>query len=430
MTMRARRPIIGALATAVLLSGCAFGSGGAEDAGGDAPTEGEPVTLTFQSLEFQDTAVQAVQDIVDTWNQENPDIQVELTQGSWDNVHDQLVTQFQGSTAPDIIQYESAGIGGFAEQGYLADLSPHLSDDLKSSISDDIWGTVTSADGAVVAAPTVLQSYVVFANLDAIEAAGAQLPSGDELAWDDFQQLARDLTAEGRFGLGWGLRQPTATVMNLSVGFGGTYFDNGSIEVADAELEVPRRIHQMAFDDKSLDPVTLTQSGSDVLPGFFAGDYALYVGGNFIAQQITEGAPDGFRWAVLPPLAGSESSRQAANPQTLSVAAESEHVEEAAQFIEYYMQAENLARVAEGNWLIPSTDAAREQLASDTKDQTGWAEILATGDSLSAAPFQTETKYTQWKDQIATPALQQYFAGSIDDAELARQLEEGFASLG
>lgn len=425
MTRSPRRALATLAAATLVLSGCALGGGG--ETAQEETTAGEPVTLTFQSLEFQDAAVAAVDDIVATWNEENPDIQIELTQGSWDSVQDQLVTQFQGSTSPDIIQYESAGIGGFAEQGYLADLSPYLSDELTASISDEIWGTVTSSEGAVVAAPTVLQSYVVFANLDALEAAGVAVPDGDELSWDDFQQLASDLTVDGTFGLGWGLRQPTATVMSLSLGFGGTFFDEGAIEVGDAELEVPTRIHQMAFDDLSLDPVSLTQGGSDVLPGFF--DYSLYVGGNFIAQQITESAPEGFNWAVLPPLAGSQSSLQAANPQTLSVSAESPYVEQAAQFIEYYMQAENLARIAEGNWLIPSTDASRDQLASDTSDQVGWAEILASGDSLSVAPFQSETNYIQWRDQFATPVLQQYFAGAISEDELAQQLVDGFESL-
>ena len=60
-------------------------------------------------------------------------------QGSWDNVHDQLVTQFAGGTAPDIIHDESADIVGFAEQGYLADLTPYLSEEVKADVSEDIW---------------------------------------------------------------------------------------------------------------------------------------------------------------------------------------------------------------------------------------------------------------------------------------------------
>ena len=69
----------------------------------------------------------------------------------------------------------------------------------------------------------------------------------------------------------------------------------------------------------------------------------MYVGGNFIAQQLVETGAGGFNWTVLPPLAGTEGANQAANPQTLSVSAESEHAEEAAAFINFFMDADNLA---------------------------------------------------------------------------------------
>ena len=69
-----------------------------------------------------------------------------------------------------------------------------------------------------------MQSYVVFANVDAFEAAGVEVPTGETLAWDDFEALAAELTTDDGFGLGWGLRSPTATIMNLALGFGGDFF--------------------------------------------------------------------------------------------------------------------------------------------------------------------------------------------------------------
>ncbi|BDZ46303.1 ABC transporter substrate-binding protein [Naasia aerilata] len=400
--------------------------------GGGATSAG-PVTLTFQSLAFQDTTIAATKEIVDSWNSDNPDTQIKLVQGSWDNVHDQLVTQFQGGTAPDIIHDESADIMGFAEQGYLADLKPMLSDDVKSSISDGIWKSVTTADGAIVAAPTLLQSYVVFANKDAFDAAGVEVPTGDSMTWDEFADLSKKLTKDGKFGLGWGMKSPTATVMNLALGFGGTFFkgsgDKTTIDVTDKELEVPKRINAMAYTDKSLDPVSLTQSGSDVLPGFFGGQYAMYVGGNYIAQQITESAPAGFNWVELPPLKGSEGMDQAANPQTMSVSAQSKAPEQAAKFVEYFINAENLAKLAEGDWLIPSSQDARDQVLKDTKGENGWDQTIASGDSLVAAPFQAAVNYPQWKDQYATPALQQYLANSISLEDLQKQLTDGWSSV-
>lgn len=422
---------VGAVAIVGMMSGCAFGGGGTTD----TSSNDGPVEITFQSLAYQDSTVAATKEIVDSWNADNPDIQVKLTQGSWDNVHDQLVTQFQGGTAPDVIQDESSDILGFANQGYLADLSDHLSDDVKSSVSDDVWKTVSTADGKIVAAPTLLQTYVVYANTDAFAAAGVEVPTGDELTWDQLQDISKNLTADGKFGVGWGLKQPTAAIMNTALGFDGTFFDveddgTATIDIGDDELAVPKYVHDMAYEDASLDPITLTQSGSDVLPGFLGGTYAMYVGGNFLAQQISESAPEGFNWKVLPPLAGSAGPVQAANPQTLSVAAESKNVEASAKFIDYFMSADNLASVAEGDWLIPSTDAARTAVETNTNGENGWKELLATGEDLTGAPFQKATNYPQWKDQYATPLLQQYFANSITLDELKQKLTEGWSSIG
>ena len=413
------------LIAVTVLTAAIAGAGGAGSAGAGA----DPITLTFQSLAFQEATVAATESIVADWNEANPDVQVEIRQGSWDNVNDELVTQFAGGSAPDIIHYESAGIAPFATQGYLADLSGLLSEDTTAAVSEDVWGTVTTADGAVVAAPTLMQSYVVFANTDAIEAAGAEVPTGETLSWDDFQALASTLTTDDQAGLGWGLKSPTASIMNLALGFGGDFFttegEETTFEAGDAEMEVPSRIHAMAYEDGSIDQLSLSLSGSDALAGFTAGDYAMFVGGNFYAQQLTTDAPD-FAWAVLPPLAGSEGADQAANPQTMSVSAESEHVEEAAAFIDFFMGADNLAALAQGDALIPATAAAREIVATATGGENGWDAILASGEHLVAAPFQSVLEYTQWKDEEATPAFQEYFADSISVEDLQARLTDGW----
>lgn len=423
--MKGIRTITATLSAAVLalsVTACGSDDGG----GGDGP-----ITLKFQSLAFQEPTVKAMKDIVAAWNAANPDVQVQYDQGSWDSVQDKLVTQFQGGTAPDIIQYESAAIGGFAQQGYLADLSDGLSEDVKSDVSEGLWDTVT-VDDQIVGAPILLQSYVVFANLDLLKQAGVEVPTGDTWAWDDFQDAAAATTKGKTFGLGWGLAEPTAPMLSFAPNFGGTYFDgkgeDAKIEVGEAELAVPERVHQMAYDDKSLDPVTLTQEGSDVMSGFLKGKYAMTVQGSYNAQTLSQDAPDNLNWAAMPVLAG-DSAEQAGNPQTLSVAAESEHPEEAAEFINFFMEAKNLAAVAEGDWLIPSTESAATQVETDTKGANGWSEILASREHLAAAPFQSATYYPEWKDQIATPAFQKYLGDEIDADQLTTDLTDGWSSV-
>lgn len=415
--------VLTAAVTAVAVAGCGAESG---DSGG-------PVTIKFLSLAYQPPTVAAVKKIVDTFNEQHQNkIQVELIQGSFDTVNDQLVPQFQGGTAPDVIHSQASLISDFQRQGYLADLDDKLDKKLLSDIPNGVRGTVTDGD-RLFGAPTLLQSYVVFANTDLLAAAGVTVPTGETLHWDDFRDIAKQASTGGRHGLGWGLKQPAATVMNLSLNFDGKFFDGtgreAKISVDKEELEVPKRIRQMLDEDKSLSPVSVTQSGADTLPGFYAGQYAMVVGADFLAQSITSGAPQGFKWTVLPPLTGT-SSHQAADPQTLSMPEQSAHPGEAAEFINFYQQPENLAAVAKGDWLIPATTSASDVLRTATADQPGWAAILATGPQLVDAPFSHATNYPRWKIESAQPALQQYLAGEVDLDGLETKFVDGWQQGG
>jgi ABC-type glycerol-3-phosphate transport system substrate-binding protein len=428
-TMRRIRGI-GAVAfvgiAAIALAGCQQGS--ANNSGGD----GDVVTLQFQSLSDQPATQAAISEIVDAWNAEHDDVQVKIIQAGWDGTYDKLITQFSGGTAPDIIHFEASSIVSFAADGYLADLTDLIDPELKSDISDGIWESVTH-DGQIVAYPSTLQSYMAFANTDLLAEAGVEVPTGDTMTWEQLQEIARATTTADHYGLGWGLGSPTATMMSLSMGFDGGYFDgegdDATIEVGDDELAVPERIHEMAYSDRSIDPTSLTQSGSDVLPSFYGGKVALTVQGSFQATNIAADAPEGLNWVALPPLEGSAGAVQAANPQTYSVNIDSEHVEESAQFLNFFMDGENLAKIAYADALIPSSGAARTQVAELAGDDAAWKQVLASGEGLVGPPFLKVSKYTEWKDTIATPAFQQYLANQIDRDQLAAQLSDGWADV-
>ncbi|MFS0713373.1 sugar ABC transporter substrate-binding protein [Microbacterium sp. 2P01SA-2] len=421
---------IGAVAfvgiAAVALAGCQQGS--ANNSGGD----GDVVTLQFQSLSDQPATQAAISEIVDAWNAEHDDVQVKIIQAGWDGTYDKLITQFSGGTAPDIIHFEASSIVSFAADGYLADLTDLIDPELKSDISDGIWESVTH-DGQIVAYPSTLQSYMAFANADLLAEAGVEVPTGATMTWDQLQEIAKATTTADHYGLGWGLGSPTATMMSLSMGFDGGYFDGEgddvTIEVGDDELAVPERIHEMAYTDRSIDPTSLTQSGSDVLPSFYGGKVALTVQGSFQATNIAADAPAGLNWVALPPLEGSAGAIQAANPQTYSVNIDSEHVEESAEFLNFFMDGENLAKIAYADALIPSSGAARTQVAELAGDDAAWKQVLASGEGLEGPPFLKVSKYTEWKDTIATPAFQQYLADQIDRDQLAAQLSDGWADV-
>lgn len=409
--------------TTALLASCGSGDGGDDG----------PVTLKFQALSDQPAAIAETESIVADWNEENPDVQVEIVPAGWDGVYDKLITQFNGGAAPDIIHYEAASIVSFARDGYLADLTDLMSDERRADIPEGILDSVT-VDDQLIAYPTELQSYIVFANRTLLEDAGVEIPTGDTMTWDELREIAKATTdGEEVYGLGWGLSSPTAAFMSLAPGFGGTYFEgtgeDATLTVGDGEMALPELVHDMAYEDKSILPVTMTQSGSEAIASFYAGQTAMTVQGSYQAANIAKDAPEDFDWVALPPLAGPEGPQQAANPQTLSVNIDSEHVEESAEFIEFFTQTEHLAALNEADALIPATTSAQELLAEKLGDENGWETILASGQNFVSAPYLFVDSYAQWKDTVATPAYQRYLAQETDEAELADQLTNGWDEI-
>ncbi|GAA4610111.1 sugar ABC transporter substrate-binding protein [Actinoallomurus liliacearum] len=403
-----------------LTAGC---SGGGNDSG-------KPVTLKFLSLAWQKDSLAANKRLVAEWNKANPKIQVQYVQGSWDNVNDQLVTSFEGGDPPDVIHDDSSALAGFAGQGYLADLTKLIPTELKNDIPDAAWGTATF-DGqggqGIYGVPFLQESQVILANKKMLDAAKVRIPTADNpWTWDEFQQISKKLTVGKRYGIAWPLKSPVNKVLNLSLNFGGTFFQTSggktTVKVGPQEKEVLQRIHDQLYKDKTADPSTLGMGTTDPLPGFYAGKYAMVPAGIYLRQQVVEQAPNGFQWVTIPPLKG-QTTQQGAISQTLSVAADSKHPKESMKFISWFLNGQHQVDLAKGDWLIPTSKTAAQD-PSLTTDKNGWNVATASAKSLILAPYLKVNGFDEFKSKVATPALQSYFANKITIDQLAQKLTE------
>ncbi|GLX01578.1 sugar ABC transporter substrate-binding protein [Microtetraspora sp. NBRC 16547] len=417
-----------AVAAVVLAAGCSSGGGD-----GDGAASGGPVKLRFLSLAWQKESIAANKQLVDEWNKANPEIQVEYVQGSWDNVNDQLVTSFEAGDPPDVIHDDSPALSGFASRGFLLDLSSSLPAELKSDIPQPAWDTVTFADGkggqGVYGVPFLQESQVIYANKKLLDASGVRIPTSDApWTWDEFAAAAKKMTKGGAYGVAWPMKSPVNKVLTLGLNFGGTFFttEGGktTVKVGPEEREVLQRIHDQLYKDKSADPSALGMGTADPLPGFFAGKYAMVPAGVYLRQQVAEQAPDGFEWVTLPPLKGA-TAQQGATSQTLSVATDSKHPQEAVKFISFFLNGPNQAKLAKGDWLLPTSTAAAADPAMTTKENF-WDVATASAKNLVVAPYLKVNGYDEWKSKVGAPTLQEYFADKISLDDAARKLvEEG-----
>lgn len=395
----------------------------------------DPVQLRFVSLAWQPQAIDSVTELVNQWNAENPDIQVEYQQVDWGSIQDYLVTSFETEDVPDIFHYESAAILDFGRRGYLTDLAPLISEDLSEDVADGAWASVTSEDGQIYGIPFLWESLITLYNKDLFEEAGVTPPTVDDpWTWDEMQAAAKQLTKDtdgdgttDQYGAAFGLRSPVNRVLNLSLGFDGEYFyqedGNWTVQVGDNEKQLLNTIMRMMYEDQtaSLDGVGL--SGPELFPGFFEGKYAMLPGiGVWARQQIIENGPDGFNWGVLPPLM-AESQRQGSATQTLSIPAAAEHKEEAEQFLEFFLNTQNMATLAQGDWLFPTRTSSFELPEFQTED-AGWDVSTESARYLDLANWQFVPNFSEWKSRVATPVFQELFADRISVDEAAERLEQ------
>ncbi|GAA1123164.1 MULTISPECIES: ABC transporter substrate-binding protein [Streptomyces violaceusniger group] len=413
-----RRTLLAASATGALLSGCAPERRRAT---------GGRITLRFQSLAWQQESVAANKQLVAEWNAAHPDIRVEYVQGSWDGVHDQLLTSFEGGEAPDIIHDATDDLADFAYGGYLADLTDLLPRRLKDEIPPRTWQTATF-DGGIHGVPFLQEPRVLIANRALLERARVRIPTAERpWSWIEFEDAAEELTRDGTYGVAWPLKEPVSATLNLSLSTGGKVFHRGpdgkvTVRFDAADQRVPRVIHDQLGGDRTAARTTLGMGGSDTLPGFFGGKYAMVPLGFSYRQQVVQQAPKGFAWTVLPSPAGpGGDQRQGVSPQTLSVAADSPYQREAARFIDFFLRPPHMVRLARGDWMLPTGRAALRDPALRTH-RHGWATGTALAGQLRPAPAQTVRGYPEWKDKVATPALQEYYSGAIGMGELRERL--------
>ena len=228
------------LVLALLVSACGNAGGGQSGTGAQSGNEtgaqsSDPVTLTFVGWGGPDE--QAVfRQLVETFNQNNPDIVIEYTPTPDDYVT-KLNTMITGGTPPDIAYIPDGNFSAFAPRGALVNLQPFI--DASTVIDpENVWATAlgryrydpetkTFGTGDIYALPKDIGPTVLYINKDLFAAANVPLPDPNvPLTWDEIVEIGRQITvdANGRHPGEEGFDINTVEVF----GVGDIWFENAA----------------------------------------------------------------------------------------------------------------------------------------------------------------------------------------------------------
>lgn len=174
---------LGILATsALLLTGCS---------GTPAESDG-PVTLEFFNFTAGADHADQLQAIVDAFEDENPNITIEVTNAAFEDYFTQLQTRIAGATAPDTFELNYENFVSFASSGALLDLES-VGDAIQSDKFFPKAYNAFNYDGVQYGLPESFSDVVLYYNKDLFDAAGVEYPN-DSWTWEDEAAAAKKLT--------------------------------------------------------------------------------------------------------------------------------------------------------------------------------------------------------------------------------------------
>ncbi|WP_304455112.1 ABC transporter substrate-binding protein [Nocardiopsis sp. YSL2] len=180
-----RRPLlkIAAGVGAVVLAATACGGGSSSEDG--------VVELRFSWWGADDRHA-VTQQVIEEFEAANPDIRIVGDYTDWSSYWDRLATSTAAGDAPDIITQEERYLREYGDRGALADLSQL--DSLDLSKIDPLVAESGDMDGQTYGVATGVNAYTIMADTEAFEAAGVEMPDDDSWSWDDYVDLATEIS--------------------------------------------------------------------------------------------------------------------------------------------------------------------------------------------------------------------------------------------
>ncbi|MEQ8965028.1 MAG: sugar ABC transporter substrate-binding protein [Azospirillaceae bacterium] len=216
--------------------------------GGTAAAQ-EPVTITFWDNQQTESGLSQYQRAaVDRFEEENPDITVEVVTVPYPEYQQRLLTAVQGGNAPDVSTVDQIWQAAFAEAGAIVPLGDRAAEAgrTEETFFGGAWGSA-NYDGELWGIPfNVDVWFFSFYNAALFEEAGIDPQS--TTTWEGLRAAAEALTDRdaGRFGVGiFGHRgEDTVVVMNSFV-----YSNGGSVldETGACALDEPEAVEALEY---------------------------------------------------------------------------------------------------------------------------------------------------------------------------------------
>ena len=237
---------------------------------------------------WQFSPLTAIQPIVDKFEAENPDLDVQVEQLTWQSGREKIVAAIAAGRPPDLCELGSTFLPGLVADSTLLDLTDRVGD-LRPNL---LGWNVASYRCRAYAIPWMLGTRALYVNDDLVRRAGLD-PAKPLETWSDLARASRMIAARVPDAKGFGMNAGEREVlfkkfMPFAWGNGGDILDSSltkSVIASAANLEALRFY-------LSLKPYSLLDRQEMHEEAFAKGRLGIIISGPWLLRKLPEQAPD------------------------------------------------------------------------------------------------------------------------------------------
>ncbi|MFP4198399.1 MAG: ABC transporter substrate-binding protein [Halanaerobium sp.] len=342
-----------------------------------AMAQDEEVTLRFSWWGSQSRHDRYLE-VIEMFEEEYPNINIEPEYTGWSGYFDRLNTQAAGDNLPDVMQSVRKMMSGYIENDQLLELDKYIEDGtLDTENIDDSYLEMGRAYDKQMALATGVNAPAVYYDRDDFDEAGVDYPTADD-TWEDRAEMLKDLHEE--LGI---LGAATPTAQQDTGGFivylrqhGAELFSEDGSELGydDDQLFVDFMNYDLELIESGAvqDAMQRQESANAIEQDPVAtGDAAMAT--NYWSNQlaaISNGAGKLLGVSTFPKAEDQKAEGRYMKPAMVqTIAANTEHPEEALTFVNYLINNVDAGKVFGTDLGVPTNSEVRDTLLEDAGEE-------------------------------------------------------------
>ncbi|MFD2672245.1 ABC transporter substrate-binding protein [Marinicrinis sediminis] len=361
------------LALMLVLSACSGGNnnqqGNGQNDGNDGNDGGSKETVTIELAAGADGSKQR-DAAIERFNETHTDIQIKYVE--LPSVPNEQLTRYSTwfnshSETPDLFLMDVTWPKMFASAGWIAPLDEYLDDDFK----ERFWPAaleVAQMDGKQYGVQSYMDVGALYYRTDLLEKYGHEVPT----TWTELEEISKDIIAQennpnlvGYVFQGAKIEGATLNWLEFFWGNGGEVMDEeGNIRVDSPEGIEAMRTMQGLVHESGISPVSVATSNPNDNKIVFGNGNAIFMRNwpSFYEVMKDEVVKGNYDVAPLPHHEGFED-HSSTGGWVYGINSNSEHKEEAAEVMKWFLSNEEQKDMAINGGVIPSVKAVVEDPA-------------------------------------------------------------------